>query len=82
MPLCVSGVQIFGGPRASSLLNIPEALSLHHEYSSLACTLEVVDDVNAAIDHIHQHGRYVNFWDLFKSSVFYMFSYNCRFALL
>ncbi|KAL6526777.1 Delta-1-pyrroline-5-carboxylate synthase [Orobanche gracilis] len=49
-------VTIFGGPRASSLLNIPEANSLHHEYSSLACTVEIVDDVNAAIDHIHQHG--------------------------
>ncbi|KAL6503725.1 Delta-1-pyrroline-5-carboxylate synthase [Orobanche gracilis] len=54
--LQVQGVSIFGGPRASSLLNIPEANSLHHEYSSLACTVEIVDDVNAAIDHIHQHG--------------------------
>ncbi|GFY82162.1 delta 1-pyrroline-5-carboxylate synthase 2 [Actinidia rufa] len=34
-----------GGPRASSLLHIPEARSLHHEYSSLACTIEIVDDV-------------------------------------
>ncbi|KAK6145406.1 hypothetical protein DH2020_022226 [Rehmannia glutinosa] len=55
----VSCVTIFGGPRASSLLNIPEARSLHHEYSSLSCTVEIVDDVNAAIDHIHQHGRHV-----------------------
>ncbi|KAL0452818.1 UNVERIFIED_CONTAM: Delta-1-pyrroline-5-carboxylate synthase [Sesamum latifolium] len=54
--LQIKGVKIFGGPRASSLLNIPEARSLHHEYSSLACTVEIVDDVNAAIDHIHQHG--------------------------
>ncbi|KAL6523828.1 Delta-1-pyrroline-5-carboxylate synthase [Orobanche hederae] len=54
--LQVKGVTIFGGPRASSLLNIPEANSLHHEYSSLACTVEIVDDINAAIDHIHQHG--------------------------
>ncbi|KAL0402819.1 UNVERIFIED_CONTAM: Delta-1-pyrroline-5-carboxylate synthase [Sesamum radiatum] len=56
MELQIKGVKIFGGPRASSLLNIPEARSLHHEYSSLACTVEIVDDVNAAIDHIHQHG--------------------------
>ncbi|KAK4436592.1 Delta-1-pyrroline-5-carboxylate synthase [Sesamum alatum] len=56
MELQIKGVKIFGGPRASSLLNIPEAHSLHHEYSSLACTVEIVDDVNAAIDHIHQHG--------------------------
>lgn len=55
--LNVSGVSLFGGPRASPLLSIPEARSLHHEYSSLACTVEIVDDVNAAIDHIHRHGR-------------------------
>ncbi|KAL1544715.1 Delta-1-pyrroline-5-carboxylate synthase [Salvia divinorum] len=54
--LQTKGVKIFGGPRASSSLNIPEAKSLHHEYSALACTVEIVDDVNAAIDHIHQHG--------------------------
>ncbi|KAL2525820.1 Delta-1-pyrroline-5-carboxylate synthase B [Abeliophyllum distichum] len=56
MELQVTGVAIYGGPRAGSLLNIPEAHSLHHEYSSLACTVEIVDDVYAAIDHIHQHG--------------------------
>lgn len=50
------GVSLFGGPTASSLLSIPEARSLHHEYSSLACTVEVVADVYEAIDHIHGHG--------------------------
>ncbi|XP_016679885.2 delta-1-pyrroline-5-carboxylate synthase isoform X1 [Gossypium hirsutum] len=50
------GVTLYGGPRASSLLNLPRAQSLHREYSSLACTVEFVDDVGAAIDHIHQHG--------------------------
>ncbi|XP_047325777.1 delta-1-pyrroline-5-carboxylate synthase-like [Impatiens glandulifera] len=54
--LQIHGVTIYGGPRASSLLNIPEASSLHQEYSSLACTVEIVDDVYGAIDHIHQHG--------------------------
>ncbi|KAL8552028.1 hypothetical protein ACS0TY_000910 [Phlomoides rotata] len=54
--LQIKGVTIFGGPRASSSLNLPQAHSLHHEYGSLACTVEIVDDVNAAIDHIHQHG--------------------------
>ncbi|XP_051121466.1 delta-1-pyrroline-5-carboxylate synthase [Andrographis paniculata] len=54
--LQIKGVKVYGGPRASSQLNIPEAPSLHHEYSSLACTVEIVDDVNAAIDHIHSHG--------------------------
>ncbi|XP_061366065.1 delta-1-pyrroline-5-carboxylate synthase-like isoform X1 [Gastrolobium bilobum] len=50
------GVKLYGGPRTSALLNIAETSSFHHEYSSLACTVEIVDDVFAAIDHIHQHG--------------------------
>eukprot|EP00252_Welwitschia_mirabilis_P000165 TRINITY_DN1012_c0_g1_i2.p1 TRINITY_DN1012_c0_g1~~TRINITY_DN1012_c0_g1_i2.p1 ORF type:complete len:643 (+),score=120.68 TRINITY_DN1012_c0_g1_i2:423-2351(+) len=50
------GVTIYGGPKASELLNLPAASSFHHEYSSMACTLEIVKDVNAAIDHIHEHG--------------------------
>ncbi|RYR26564.1 hypothetical protein Ahy_B02g060824 isoform C [Arachis hypogaea] len=50
------GVQLYGGPTASALLNIVETSSFHHEYSSLACTVEIVDDVYAAIEHIHQHG--------------------------
>ncbi|GMJ03143.1 delta 1-pyrroline-5-carboxylate synthase 2 [Hibiscus trionum] len=56
MELQHEGVTLYGGPRASSLLNIPEAHSFHHEYNSMACTVEIVDDVQAAIDHIHQHG--------------------------
>ncbi|VVA12537.1 PREDICTED: delta-1-pyrroline-5-carboxylate [Prunus dulcis] len=54
--LRAEGVILYGGPRASSLLNIPQAHSFHHEYSSMACTVEFVDDVHAAIDHIHEHG--------------------------
>ncbi|XP_047154348.1 delta-1-pyrroline-5-carboxylate synthase-like isoform X1 [Vigna umbellata] len=50
------GVKVYGGPRASALLNIDGTNSYHLEYSSLACTVEIVDDVYAAIDHIHQHG--------------------------
>lgn len=50
------GVSLFGGPKASSVLNIPEANSFHHEYGALACTVEIVEDVNSAIDHIHRHG--------------------------
>lgn len=41
------------------MLNIIEANSLHHEYSSKACTVEIVDDVFSAIDHINENGRYV-----------------------
>ncbi|CAN6568859.1 unnamed protein product [Malus baccata var. baccata] len=54
--LRTAGVTLYGGPRASVLLRIPEAPSFHHEYSSMACTVEFVDDVHAAIDHIHEHG--------------------------
>lgn len=50
------GVGLFGGPRASKLLKIPETRLFHHEYNSMVCTVEIVDDVRAAIDHIHQHG--------------------------
>ncbi|AES71013.2 Delta-1-pyrroline-5-carboxylate synthase [Medicago truncatula] len=50
------GVTLYGGPKASSLLNVPLARSLHHEYCSLACTVEIVDDVYAAIDHINRYG--------------------------
>ncbi|KAI3447717.1 hypothetical protein Pfo_004382 [Paulownia fortunei] len=53
------GVTLYGGPRASSLLNISEAKSFHHEYNSRACTIEIVDDVKVAINHIRQHGRHV-----------------------
>ncbi|KAF3336420.1 delta-1-pyrroline-5-carboxylate synthase-like protein [Carex littledalei] len=52
----VTGVTIFGGPTASKELSLPKVESFHHEYSSLACTVEFVDDVHAAIDHIHRYG--------------------------
>ncbi|CAI9273569.1 unnamed protein product [Lactuca saligna] len=54
--LQTKGVSINGGPRASSVLNLTPAPSFHHEYGSMNCTLEIVDDVYAAIDHIHKHG--------------------------
>ncbi|KAJ6325188.1 hypothetical protein OIU76_012303 [Salix suchowensis] len=54
--LRTEGVTLFGGPRACKALNLPEAHSFHHEYNSMACTVEIVDDVYAAINHIHQHG--------------------------
>lgn len=57
MNVIVSGVSINGGPKASSMLNLPAAPSFHHEYGSLTCTIEIVDDVHAAIDHIHSYGR-------------------------
>ncbi|KAL4388658.1 hypothetical protein GQ457_09G029900 [Hibiscus cannabinus] len=54
--LRMQGVNLYGGPRASAFLNIPQAHSFHHEYNSMECTVEIVDDMATAIDHIHQHG--------------------------
>lgn len=52
------------------MLNIPKAHAFHHEYSSLACTVEIVDDVYAAIDHINTYGRHVTveyvIWNMLK----------------
>jgi delta-1-pyrroline-5-carboxylate synthetase len=53
----IAGVTLYGGAKAVQLLKLPKAVSFHTEYSALACTLEVVKDVDAAIDHIHKHGR-------------------------
>ncbi|THU54400.1 hypothetical protein C4D60_Mb10t24680 [Musa balbisiana] len=50
------GVALYGGSIASLEYGIPEAPSFHHEYNSMACTIEVVDNIHGAIDHIHQYG--------------------------
>lgn len=57
----IAGVTLYGGPRASSFLNLEEVRSFHHEYNSRACTIEIVDDVEAAVDHIRKHGRHAIF---------------------
>ncbi|XP_062005198.1 delta-1-pyrroline-5-carboxylate synthase-like isoform X1 [Rosa rugosa] len=51
-----SGVTLYGGPHAAVLLNLSETSTLHHEYSSMACTVEIVDNVHDAVDHIHVYG--------------------------
>ncbi|XP_024369145.1 delta-1-pyrroline-5-carboxylate synthase 1 [Physcomitrium patens] len=51
-----AGVTLYGGARASGILKLPRASSYHIEYSALSCTVEVVKDVQEAIDHIHEHG--------------------------
>ncbi|PON90801.1 Delta l-pyrroline-5-carboxylate synthetase [Trema orientale] len=50
------GVSLYGGPKASTLLSIAEASPFHLEYNKVACTVEIVEDIFAAIDHIHQNG--------------------------
>ncbi|KAJ6850920.1 delta-1-pyrroline-5-carboxylate synthase-like isoform X2 [Iris pallida] len=54
--LRAKGVALCGGPLASAKLDIPLAHSFHHEYNSMACAIEIVDDVLAAVDHINFHG--------------------------
>eukprot|EP00474_Spongospora_subterranea_P009660 CRZ10118.1 hypothetical protein [Spongospora subterranea] len=49
-------IRVYGGPAAVRLLHLPPASSLSTEYSDLCLTLEIVSDVNAAIDHIHSYG--------------------------
>ncbi|KAK3135400.1 hypothetical protein QOZ80_5BG0418420 [Eleusine coracana subsp. coracana] len=56
LSLKTEGVSVYGGPIAHEVLGVPKASSLHHEYSAPACTVEFVDDVQAAIDHIHRYG--------------------------
>ena len=49
---------MFSGPRLLSHLKFgpPPAKSLHVEYSGLECAMELVDNVDDAISHIHKHG--------------------------
>ncbi|KAF6996170.1 hypothetical protein CFC21_012543 [Triticum aestivum] len=54
--LKTAGVNLYCGPVAHKVLGYPKADSLHLEYSSMACTVEIVDDVQSAIDHIHRYG--------------------------
>ena len=56
--LKIAGVSIFSGPTLASKLTFgpPEAAKLRHEYSDLACTIEVVRSMYDAIDHIHKFG--------------------------
>ncbi|XP_024964087.1 delta-1-pyrroline-5-carboxylate synthase-like [Cynara cardunculus var. scolymus] len=50
------GVTLFAGPRVNGVVNFSKANTFHHEYNSKACTIEIVKDVDEAIDHIHSYG--------------------------
>ncbi|CAF0842836.1 unnamed protein product [Adineta steineri] len=52
----VEKVKIYSGPRLSVMLPFPPppANSLRVEYGDLQCCIEVVDDVNDAIEHINK----------------------------
>ncbi|CAI7832716.1 unnamed protein product [Closterium sp. NIES-54] len=51
-----TGIVLHAGATAASAFNLPQAPTLHHEYGSLECTVEIVPDIDAAIHHIHAHG--------------------------
>ncbi|GAB0098479.1 Delta-1-pyrroline-5-carboxylate synthase [Sergentomyia squamirostris] len=56
--LKAEGVKIFSGPKLNKLLTFGPtvAKSMRHEYSALECCIEVVDNIDDAIDHIHTFG--------------------------
>jgi len=53
-----NGVELYSGPRLSKCLTFgpAKAKSLRIEYSDLKCTVEVVDDLEAAVAHINKYG--------------------------
>ena len=50
--------ELHPGPKLAEVLpfDLKPVKSLKQEYSSLECTIEVVDDIKDAIKHIHEHG--------------------------
>lgn len=51
-------VKINAGPRLASILTFgpSPAKSMRHEYGSLECCVEIVKDVDEAVDHINKYG--------------------------
>jgi delta-1-pyrroline-5-carboxylate synthetase len=58
VPLLASlgGVTLYAHPDQAAELALPPAADLHLEHGDLAATVVLVDDVDAAIDHVHRHG--------------------------
>ena len=52
------GVKVNSGPKLRQLLTFgpPPAKSMRTEYGALECAIEVVSDLDDAINHIHKHG--------------------------
>lgn len=51
-------VKIHAGPRLSSQLTFgpPPARTMKHEYGALECCVEIVKDMDEAVEHIHKFG--------------------------
>lgn len=49
-------VNIYGGEKASMLLNLPPTQSFKTEYGDLSLTLEFVDSLESGIEHINTYG--------------------------
>ena len=52
----LDGVTLYGGPAAVFQWGLPGAPSMAHEYGALEATVEIVEDVAGAVDHINSHG--------------------------
>ncbi|KAJ0183445.1 hypothetical protein K1T71_001421 [Dendrolimus kikuchii] len=52
------GVKIHAGPKLSTQLTFgpPPAKTMRHEYGALECCIEVVKDLDDAVEHIHKFG--------------------------
>jgi len=51
-----ANIAIYGGERSSKYLSLPKAPSSRHEYGTAALTLELVESMDDAIDHLHANG--------------------------
>jgi len=51
-----AGVELVGGPRAAPTWGLQPAASLAVEYGELTACVEIVESLEAAVDHIHAHG--------------------------
>ncbi|KAH9578744.1 Aspartate/glutamate/uridylate kinase [Trypanosoma melophagium] len=57
--LQAAGIKLFGGPKAiAASLVRAGAASMHHEYSDEHMAVEIVEDMNEAVEHINKYGSH------------------------